>query len=169
MRSQGDEWEEKWSEYYHSAGHVSKWADKWGKQGPNVWHERWGEDYDPSNGGDACVKWTDKWAERLLPGGAREQWGDKWREEFGRGAGAKNGEVWTVGADGHRWARVTGQGSQGGRGHGDVAHASMIWLISCMLWVRGMRAGNCEAESESRRAGSCLTWCRHDKCKLICH
>ena len=59
--------------------------------GPNVWHERWGEDYDA--GGDACVKWTDKWAERLLPGGAREQWGDKWHEAFANGRGEKNGEV----------------------------------------------------------------------------
>lgn len=59
--------------------------------GPNVWHERWGEDYDA--GGDACVKWTDKWAERVLPGGAREQWGDKWHEAFANGRGEKNGEV----------------------------------------------------------------------------
>jgi hypothetical protein len=59
--------------------------------GSNVWHERWGEDYDA--GGDACVKWTDKWAERLLPGGAREQWGDKWHEAFANGVGEKNGEV----------------------------------------------------------------------------
>ncbi len=43
---QGDEWEERWSEYYHSGGHTAKTADKWGKNGPNVWHERWGEDYD---------------------------------------------------------------------------------------------------------------------------
>jgi len=44
--SQGDEWEEKWGEYYHSSGHIAKSADKWGKSGANVWHERWGEQYD---------------------------------------------------------------------------------------------------------------------------
>jgi hypothetical protein len=88
---QGDEWDEKWGEHYHASGKVAKFADKWGKTGPNVWHERWGEDYD--SGGDACVKWTDKWAERLLPDGAREQWGDKWHEAFANGRGEKNGEV----------------------------------------------------------------------------
>jgi hypothetical protein len=87
---QGDEWEEKWGEHYHAGGKVAKFADKWGKTGPNVWHERWGEDYDT---GVACVKWTDKWAERLLPDGAREQWGDKWHEAFANGRGEKNGEV----------------------------------------------------------------------------
>jgi hypothetical protein len=30
---QGDEWEEKWGEHYHSSGEVSKFADKWGKNG----------------------------------------------------------------------------------------------------------------------------------------
>lgn len=100
------EWEEKWGEFYSSAGPVNKWADKWAKEGANVWHERWGEDYD---GGGACQKWTDKWAERLLEGGAREQWGDKWTETFGQqgpGKGSKHGEVWSADAGGgryHRW------------------------------------------------------------------
>ena len=85
---------------------MDKWADKWGKQGPNVWHERWGEDYD---GAGACVKWTDKWAERLLPGGAHEQWGDKWREGFADGRGDKNGEVWSVDGSGHRYQRWWGE------------------------------------------------------------
>jgi hypothetical protein len=40
-------------EYYTTAGKVSKWADKWGKAGPNVWHEKWGEDYQ-----GACVRGT---------------------------------------------------------------------------------------------------------------
>jgi hypothetical protein len=58
-----------------------------------------GEDYTGKGG---CTKWTDKWAERELPGGRREQWGDKWREEFADGKGEKNGEVWSVDADGGR-------------------------------------------------------------------
>jgi hypothetical protein len=39
----------------HSAlGSVSKWADKWGKEGANVWHEKWGEWLNASsNSGDA--------------------------------------------------------------------------------------------------------------------
>lgn len=36
---------------------VTKFAEKWAKQGPNVWHEKWGEDYD---GKGACQKYTDK-------------------------------------------------------------------------------------------------------------
>jgi hypothetical protein len=31
--TQGDEWEEKWDEHYHSSGKVAKYADKWGKAG----------------------------------------------------------------------------------------------------------------------------------------
>jgi hypothetical protein len=45
---------------------VHKFADKWAKAGSNVWHERWGEDYD---GRGACQKWTDKvrlWAQCLM-------------------------------------------------------------------------------------------------------
>ena len=38
-------------------GGANKYADKWAKDGPNVWHERWGEDYDGTGG---CVKYTDK-------------------------------------------------------------------------------------------------------------
>ena len=38
-------------------GKAHKYADKWGKEGVNVWHERWGEDYDGVGG---CTKWTDK-------------------------------------------------------------------------------------------------------------
>uniref|UniRef100_A0A383VYZ1 Uncharacterized protein n=1 Tax=Tetradesmus obliquus TaxID=3088 RepID=A0A383VYZ1_TETOB len=129
----GDEWEEKWGEHYHASGKVAKFADKWGKTGPNVWHERWGEDYD-SSVGDACVKWTDKWAERLLPDGAREQWGDKWHEAFANGRGEKNGEVWSVGAGGDRYQRWWGEqhlGDMRVRRHGhsttgeywdDIAH-----------------------------------------------
>lgn len=113
-----DEWEERWDEHYHSSGRATKSADKWGKQGDNVWHERWGEDYD---GAGACVKWTDKWAERLVGDGATEQWGDKWHEEFCDGRGRKNGEVWTVGADGGRYQRWWGEEHPGGgvvRRHG---------------------------------------------------
>lgn len=33
---------------------------QWAKQGCNVWHERWGEDYEGSIYGGACTKWTDK-------------------------------------------------------------------------------------------------------------
>jgi hypothetical protein len=114
-----DEWEERWDEHYHASGRASKSADKWGKQGPNVWHERWGEDYD---GAGACVKWTDKWAERLLgPDGRSEQWGDKWHEEFADGRGRKNGEVWSVAADGGRYQRWWGEDHPGGgvvRRHG---------------------------------------------------
>ena len=28
---------------HKALGEVHKWADKWGKEGPNVWHEKWGE------------------------------------------------------------------------------------------------------------------------------
>ena len=42
----GDEWEEKWGEFYGAWGRVNKYADKWAKQGVNVWHEKWGESCD---------------------------------------------------------------------------------------------------------------------------
>ena len=29
----GEEWEEKWGEFYSGSGHINKWADKWGKAG----------------------------------------------------------------------------------------------------------------------------------------
>ena len=54
---QGDEWEEKWGEWWASLGRANKWADKWGKDGGSVWHEKWGEDYDGEGG---CIKYTDK-------------------------------------------------------------------------------------------------------------
>ena len=54
---QGDEWEEKWGEWWASMGRANKWADKWAKSGTNVWHEKWGEEYDGEGG---CVKFTDK-------------------------------------------------------------------------------------------------------------
>ena len=38
-------------------GRANKWADKWAKDGNNVWHEKWGEEYDGEGG---CVKFTDK-------------------------------------------------------------------------------------------------------------
>lgn len=38
-------------------GRANKWADKWAKDGTNVWHEKWGEEYDGEGG---CVKFTDK-------------------------------------------------------------------------------------------------------------
>lgn len=38
-------------------GRANKWADKWAKSGTNVWHEKWGEEYDGEGG---CVKFTDK-------------------------------------------------------------------------------------------------------------
>ena len=44
-------------------GKAHKYADKWGKEGVNVWHERWGEDYDGVGG---CTKWTDKVCLQLL-------------------------------------------------------------------------------------------------------
>jgi hypothetical protein len=47
---------------------VNKFADKWAKEGDDVWHERWGEDYD---GKGACKKWTDKWAEHMVQGVVR--------------------------------------------------------------------------------------------------
>ena len=54
---QGDEWEEKWGEWWASLGRANKWADKWGKDGGSVWHEKWGEDYDGEGG---CIKYTDR-------------------------------------------------------------------------------------------------------------
>ena len=45
-------------------GKAHKYADKWGKEGVNVWHERWGEDYDGVGG---CTKWTDKVRCSCLP------------------------------------------------------------------------------------------------------
>ena len=74
-------------------------------QGDDVWHERWGEDY---NGQGGCVKYTDKWAERLLEGGGTEQWGDKWTESFGDGRGSKHGEVWSKDAGNNRYNRWGG-------------------------------------------------------------
>ncbi len=59
---QGDEWEEKWGEWWASLGRANKWADKWGKDGGSVWHEKWGEDYDGEGG---CIKYTDKVRQRL--------------------------------------------------------------------------------------------------------
>ncbi|KAI8103336.1 hypothetical protein M9435_004675 [Picochlorum sp. BPE23] len=85
------EWEEKWSEVYWSGGKTEKWADKWGRDGGDAWHETWGEDYDGFGG---CVKWTDRWAERPDGYGGLTKWGDKWREEFKHGVGEKNGETW---------------------------------------------------------------------------
>ena len=85
------EWEEKWSEVYWSGGKTEKWADKWGRDGGDIWHETWGEDYDGVGG---CVKWTDRWAERPDGYGGLTKWGDKWREEFKDGVGEKNGETW---------------------------------------------------------------------------
>ena len=38
-------------------GRANKWAEKWAKDGTNVWHEKWGEEYDGEGG---CVKFTDK-------------------------------------------------------------------------------------------------------------
>ena len=38
-------------------GRANKWANKWAKDGTNVWHEKWGEEYDGEGG---CVKFTDK-------------------------------------------------------------------------------------------------------------
>lgn len=32
----GEEWEEKWGEFYSGSGAVNKWADKWGKRGSDV-------------------------------------------------------------------------------------------------------------------------------------
>ncbi|GFH28660.1 uncharacterized protein HaLaN_27190 [Haematococcus lacustris] len=37
----GDEWEEKWGETHAALGAVTKYADKWAKDGANVWHEKW--------------------------------------------------------------------------------------------------------------------------------
>ena len=49
-------------------GKAHKYADKWGKEGVNVWHERWGEGYDGVGG---CTKWTDKVPGGCLPRPAR--------------------------------------------------------------------------------------------------
>lgn len=38
-------------------GKADKYAEKYGKDGPNVWHEKWGEQYDGEGG---CMKYTDK-------------------------------------------------------------------------------------------------------------
>jgi hypothetical protein len=32
----GEEWEERWGEWYAAAGEVNKWAEKWGKRGGDV-------------------------------------------------------------------------------------------------------------------------------------
>lgn len=54
-----------------------------------------------------------QWAERLLEGGGHEQWGDKWSETFGGGAGQKNGETWSAGANGERYNRWWGEDHYG--------------------------------------------------------
>jgi hypothetical protein len=69
-----------------------------------VWHEKWGEDYNKE--GDACIKYTDRWSETQQPGGGQISRGDKWREEFGAGSGNKTGETWHVDADGSRCDRL---------------------------------------------------------------
>ena len=58
----GNKWEEKWYETYFENGKLSKHADKWTKEfdsfsnQDNIWHEKWGEDYDNM----WCKKWTDR-------------------------------------------------------------------------------------------------------------
>lgn len=66
----GDEWEEKWDEGYLSKGAASKSASKWARQGAEVWHEEWGEDYD-----GAGRKWGGTWARdgRLEGDGGRRR------------------------------------------------------------------------------------------------
>jgi hypothetical protein len=32
----GDQWEEKWGEFYAATGNINKWAEKWGKSGADV-------------------------------------------------------------------------------------------------------------------------------------
>ena len=102
-------------------------------QGDDVWHERWGEDY---NGQGGCVKYTDKWAERLLEGGGTEQWGDKWTESFKAGQGAKHGEVWSVGSDGGRWV-AGGRGARGSSGH---VHATCVGRENALVSVKWLQS-----------------------------
>ena len=79
-------------------------ADKWGREGAHVWHERWGDYYD-SRG--SVSKWTDKWAESRGLSGGRAEWGEKWDDRFdASGAGERRGESWSVAEDGrqfHQW------------------------------------------------------------------
>ena len=105
--SGGREWEEKWEEKYWSGGKTHKWADKWGREGGDIWHETWGEDYD-GEGTDRCVKWTDRWAES-----DGNKWGDKWREEFQNGMGEKTGETWSEPAGGEKYQRWWGEKHMG--------------------------------------------------------
>lgn len=111
----GREWEEKWSEMYWSGGKTEKWADKWGKEGRDVWHETWGENYDGQGG---CLKWTDRWAESTEDGGSVSKWGDKWREEFKDGKGEKTGETWSESTASDKYQRWWGEAHLGeGRVH----------------------------------------------------
>ena len=32
----GEQWEEKWGEFYAATGNINKWAEKWGKRGADV-------------------------------------------------------------------------------------------------------------------------------------
>ena len=70
------EWEEKWWERYDAAGGVRREADKWGREGAHVWHERHG-DYFDSRG--AVSKWTDKVREQELASRAFVRYEGKWK------------------------------------------------------------------------------------------
>ena len=103
----GREWEERWEEQYWSGGKTQKVCDKWGREGNEVWHSAWGEDY-AGEGTDHCVKWTNQWAESN-----GNKWGDKWREEFQDGVGDKTGETWSEPVGQEKYQRWWGERHMG--------------------------------------------------------
>lgn len=103
----GREWEERWEEQYWSGGKTQKVCDKWGREGDEVWHAAWGEDY-AGEGTDHCVKWTNQWAESN-----GNKWGDKWREEFQNGLGDKTGETWSEPLGQEKYQRWWGERHMG--------------------------------------------------------
>jgi hypothetical protein len=103
----GREWEERWEEQYWSGGKTQKICDKWGREGQEVWHSAWGEDY-AGEGTDHCVKWTNQWAESN-----GNKWGDKWREEFQGGVGDKTGETWSEPVGQEKYQRWWGERHMG--------------------------------------------------------